>query len=73
MFASFGLCAMAAKAKLRSFLSKENGEVNIVAIVVLCGIAVILALVFKDGIKRILEGLFGTIEKNANEAIQKNG
>lgn len=58
-----------AKLKLRSFFSDEKGEVNIVAIVVLIGIAVLLALIFKDQIEGLLETLFGTITDNANSAV----
>lgn len=39
-----------AGAKLYNFFHDEKGEVNIVATVVLIGIAVILAIVFKDAI-----------------------
>ena len=58
-----------AKMKLRKFFSDEKGEVNIVAIVVLIGIAVLLALIFKDQIEGLLKTLFGTITKNANDAV----
>lgn len=58
-----------AKYKLRKLFSDEKGEVNIVAIVVLIGIAVLLALIFKDQIQKLLETLFGTITKNANDAV----
>lgn len=51
------------------FCKKENGDVNVVSIVVLIGIAVLLAIVFKDAITELLESLFGTIEDNANKAI----
>ena len=50
----------------------EKGEVNIVAIVILIGIAVILALIFKDQIKSLLETLFGTITKKATDAVNSN-
>ena len=57
--------------KVRDFFSKENGEVNIVAIVVLIGVAVILAIVFKDAIKKLIDALFTAIQGNANDAIKK--
>ena len=38
------------KAKVQKFFQKENGDVNVVAIVVLIGVAVVLALIFKDEI-----------------------
>lgn len=62
-----------AKLKLRCFFSDEKGEVNIVAIVVLIGIAVLLALVFKGQIEGLLETLFGTITENANKAVGGGG
>lgn len=59
--------------KLRSFFTDEKGEVNIVAIVVLIGIAVLLALFFKDQIENLLSTLFNTITDNANEAVGGGG
>lgn len=58
-----------AESKIREFFSKENGEVNIVAIVVLIGIAVLLAIVFRGAIENLLKSLFETIENNAANAI----
>lgn len=58
-----------AQMKLRKFLTKENGDVNVVSIVVLCGIAVVLAVVFKGQIKKLIETLLGTIQGNATGAI----
>lgn len=59
-----------AKIKLRNFFSDEKGEVNIVAIVVLIGIAVILALVFKEEITKLIQTLVKTITGNATKAIE---
>lgn len=64
-----------AKIKLRNFFSDEKGEVNIVAIVVLIGIAVILALFFKDAIVDLLKTLFEGINTNTdsiNDKLQYN-
>ncbi|NLJ17187.1 MAG: flagellin-like protein [Clostridiales bacterium] len=58
-----------AKLRLRELFSEEKGEVNIVAIVVLIGIAVLLALIFKDQIANLLSTLFNTITENANSAV----
>lgn len=63
------LCASRARKKIREFFSKESGEVNIVAIVVLIGIAVLLAIIFRGFIENLLKSLFGTIENNAQNAI----
>ena len=69
MLGKLKLCAMAAKSKFQSFVAKESGEVNIVAIVVLIGIAVLLAIIFKGKITELLNSLFGTIQEKATEAI----
>ena len=61
-----------AKMKLRDLFTDEKGEVNIVATVILIGIAVILALIFKDQIKALLETLFGTITQKATDAVNSN-
>lgn len=73
MMQNLMLMGTMAKMKLRSFFSDEKGEVNIVAIVVLIGIAVLLALIFKDQIESLLETLFGTITENANDAVGGGG
>lgn len=60
---------MQAKMKLNDFCKKENGDVNVVSIVVLIGIAVVLAIIFRGAISNLLNTLFGTIENNATNAI----
>lgn len=54
---------------VESFLKKEDGEVNIIAIVVLIGIAILLALIFKDRISDLINSLFDTIDQNAQNAV----
>lgn len=58
-----------AKAKFNSFLRDERGDVNIVSIVVLIGVAVLLAIVFKDAIGSLLNDLLETITGNATDAV----
>lgn len=60
---------MIAQIKMREFFTDEKGDVNIVSIVVLIGIAVLLAVIFKDGITKLIEGLLGTITQNATNAV----
>ena len=45
----------------RDILKEERGAVDIVAIVILIGIAVALALFFKDQIAELMDGLFTQI------------
>ena len=59
------------KAGLRKFFTKENGEVNIVATVILIGIAVVLAIVFKDFIGNLLKSLFGKINEQSENVFDK--
>lgn len=73
MIQSLIMLGSMAKFKLRDLFSDEKGEVNIVAIVVLIGIAVLLALIFKEQIENLLETLFQTITQNANEAVGGGG
>lgn len=58
-----------AKIKFGKFFSEEDGDVNIVSIVVLIGVAVLLAIIFRGAITNLLNSLYGTIENNATNAI----
>lgn len=58
-----------AKMKLQNFLRDERGDVNIVSIVVLIGVAVLLAIVFKGAIGNLLNSLLESIGNNANNVV----
>lgn len=60
---------MQVRFKIEDFFKKEDGEVNIIAIVVLIGIAILLALIFKDRISALINSLFDTIDQNAQNAV----
>jgi len=49
------------QAKLGKFVKDEKGEVNIVAMVILIGIAVVLAIIFKDAIGGLFNSLLNQI------------
>lgn len=59
--------------KFDQLLHDEAGEVNIVAIVILIGIAVVLAIVFKDAIMELIKNLLEAIKGNATDAITPDG
>lgn len=63
------MLALRTKLRLREFFTKEDGEVNIVTIVVLIGIAVALALIFRKQIETLLVTLFATITEQATKAV----
>ena len=58
-----------AKHKLCTFLTDEDGDVNIVSIVVLIGIVVLLAILFRDQITALIKSLLDTITDNATKAV----
>lgn len=51
-------------------IEDEKGEVNIVTIVVLIGIAVLLAIIFRDSIEDLLKSLFAEINNQAINAVK---
>lgn len=55
--------------KLRERLMKENGDVNVVSIVVLIGVAIVLAVFFKNQAKDLIGKLFTTLNSKADSAI----
>ncbi|MBQ6030560.1 MAG: flagellin-like protein [Oscillospiraceae bacterium] len=73
MLSNLKLMAISAKCALRRFFTKENGDVNVVSIVVLIGIAVVLAIIFRDAISSLIEDLLDTIRGNAEGAVKSGG
>lgn len=69
LFQRADLLMFRTKRKIQEFLTDETGELNIVVIVVLIGIAILLAIFFKEQIETLLKSLFGTITKSANNAV----
>lgn len=61
--------ALKAQIRLQHLLEDEKGAVDIVAIVVLIGIAVILAGIFRKGIAGLINSLLNTIQGGATNAI----
>lgn len=51
------------------FLYEEDGAVDIVAVVVLIGIAVALAVIFRENIQKLLETLLTSIGTKATTAV----
>jgi ABC-type lipoprotein release transport system permease subunit len=69
MMNALNMFMLSMKLKFQQFCTKENGDVNIVSIVVLIGIAVLLAIVFKDAISGLINDLLETITSNATDAV----
>lgn len=53
-----------------AFIKDEDGAVDLVTIVVLIGIAVVLAVLFRTRIQALLTTLFDTIDKGAEKAVK---
>ncbi len=60
------------KQMVTNFFYDEQGDVNIVSMVVLMGVAVALALVFKEKIRDIINTLTGSVKDKADAAIKAN-
>lgn len=60
-----------AKDKINNLFRKEDGAVDIIAIVILIAIAVALAIVFRKQIKELLDSLFGSINQNKGAAVEQ--
>lgn len=70
MFTKADEALILAQCKAKAFLESERGEVNIVTTVVLIGIAVTLAVLFKGQITNLLNNLMNTITNTATNAIK---
>lgn len=55
--------------KLKNFFESEKGAVDIIAIVVMIGIVVLVALVFKDRLGQLIKDLFTDIETQSKSAV----
>lgn len=52
---------------VNDFAKKEKGAVDIVAIVILIAVAVVVALIFKDSIVELVEGLMTDVHDQASQ------
>lgn len=65
MVNKLNLAAIRLKVFIDSFLHEERGAVDIVAIVILCAVAIALAVVFRDQLKGIIQSLLSGIGSKA--------
>lgn len=63
------MAAIRIKVFIDSFLTREKGAVDIVAIVILIAVAVVLALLFKDQIGGMLKDMLESVRVKANNAL----
>ena len=62
--------ALGMKGKVMKFINAEEGEVNIVTTVVLIGIAVALAVIFKGHVTNLVNTLVVNITSSATNAVK---
>ena len=67
------LAAMKAKCKIDEFLYDENGEVNIIAMIIILAIAIGLAIAFRKNISKLFSDIWTQINGNANKAFDITG
>lgn len=65
------LCAFV-YSRIQVFAKEERGAVDIVAVVVLIGIAVALAVIFRGSIQKLLEDMFNSINTGAMDAVKSS-
>lgn len=55
---------------VRRFVHDEEGDTNVISIIVVLVIVLGLAIVFKDKIKELVDTLWNSVTDNANKATQ---
>lgn len=61
-----------AKNTVYNFFHKENGEANIIAVILVLAVVIVLAVVFKDNIAAIFNSIWESIFGNLSGDTQKN-
>jgi len=61
--------ALSMKSKALNFLKKENGEANLISVILILAVVIALALLFKGKIKELFEKIWGQLDTNVNGAI----
>lgn len=61
---------MELKRRFVEFLYDEDGEVNIIAMIVILAIAIALAVVFRTQIKQLFDRIWGAISQSTGNALQ---
>lgn len=61
---------IAMQTRMKNFIEDEKGAVDIVAIVVLIGIVVLVAVIFRDQISTLIKTLFGKITGKATSVVE---
>lgn len=54
---------------IKNFFTDEKGAVDLVAVVVLIGIALALAVIFRKRIGQVLENMFSSIDENSTKGM----
>jgi len=73
MFKKLSLKLVVAETELQrrfeEFFYDEDGEVNIIAMIVLLAIAIALAIVFRSSIKKLFDTIWTNISTDTNSAL----
>lgn len=57
------------KNRVNNFLTNEDGAVDIVAIVVLCGIVIAVAVIFRQELENVVKDLFKAVGNKGKNTI----
>lgn len=61
--------AMLAKAKVESYLKNENGETNIIAIILILAIVIALAIVFRKQLTALFDKIWNSLFANVDNVL----
>lgn len=59
------LKAQQAKEKVKGFIRNEQGDTNIIAIVLILVVVIALAVIFKDNIKKLVDNIWAKVFKDS--------
>lgn len=62
---------IAMQTRMKNFIEDEKGAVDIVAIVVLIGIVVFVAIIFREQISDLIKRMFKKIGENTDKALKE--
>ena len=63
---------IAGMTRFHRFKTEERGDVNIVSIVVLCGIVIFLAVVFRKELSEVIGNVLSSVQNQAQEVVTED-
>lgn len=58
---------------VQNLMKKENGEANIIAVILVLAIVIALVVIFRKNIETIVNKIWGSIQGNIGDAVKDGG